>query len=154
MWYAHIRDLFPTAEGCMGGRLPNVTLLHWAKQPRWCKAVIVVVVCLLLLLLLLLLENITDCNQRSDNCAPRHRDTRDSLVPSTLCAQSAGLPKPTVLKTGRGAQCTRMTLGAILHSQIGCSGPHDHPWITIRQDVNLGVQQRRIQGTGLRRQRR
>ena len=32
MWYGHIRDLSPTAEGCMGGRLPNVTLLHWAQQ--------------------------------------------------------------------------------------------------------------------------
>ena len=31
MWYGHIRDLFPTAEGCMGGRLPNV-MLHWAQQ--------------------------------------------------------------------------------------------------------------------------
>ena len=41
MWYGHIRDLSPTAEGCMGGRLPNVTLLHWAKQPWWCKAVMV-----------------------------------------------------------------------------------------------------------------
>ena len=30
MWYGHNRDLFPTAEGCMGSRLPNVTLLHWA----------------------------------------------------------------------------------------------------------------------------
>ena len=30
MWYGHIRDLFPTAEGCMGSRLPNVTRLHWA----------------------------------------------------------------------------------------------------------------------------
>ena len=41
MWYGLIRDLFPTAEGCMGGRSPNVTRLHWAKQPRWCKAVTV-----------------------------------------------------------------------------------------------------------------
>ena len=32
MWYGHIRDLFPTAEGCMGSRTPNVTLLHWAQQ--------------------------------------------------------------------------------------------------------------------------
>ena len=40
MWYGHIRALSPTAEGCMGGRLPNVTLLHWAKQPWWCKAMI------------------------------------------------------------------------------------------------------------------
>ena len=32
MWYGHIRDLFPTAEGCKGSRLPNVTLLHWAQQ--------------------------------------------------------------------------------------------------------------------------
>ena len=32
MWYGHIRDLSPTAEGCMGGRLPDVTLLHWAQQ--------------------------------------------------------------------------------------------------------------------------
>ena len=32
MWCGHIRDLFPTAEGCMEGRLPNVTLLHWAQQ--------------------------------------------------------------------------------------------------------------------------
>ena len=32
MWYGHIRDLFPTAGGCMGSRLPNVTLLHWAQQ--------------------------------------------------------------------------------------------------------------------------
>ena len=34
MWYGHIRDLFPTAEGCMESRLPmpNVTLLHWAQQ--------------------------------------------------------------------------------------------------------------------------
>ena len=30
MWYDHIRDMFPTAEGCMGSRPPNVTLLHWA----------------------------------------------------------------------------------------------------------------------------
>ena len=30
MWYGHIRDLFPTAEGCMGSRLPNVSLFHWA----------------------------------------------------------------------------------------------------------------------------
>ena len=45
MWYGHIRDLSPTAEGCMGGRLPNVTLLHWAKQPRWCKAVMLDVCC-------------------------------------------------------------------------------------------------------------
>ena len=30
MWYGHIRDLFPTAEGCKGSRLPNVTRLHWA----------------------------------------------------------------------------------------------------------------------------
>ena len=29
MWYAHIRDLFPTAESCKGGRFPNVTRLHW-----------------------------------------------------------------------------------------------------------------------------
>ena len=40
MWYGHIRDLSPTAEDCMGGRLPNVSL-HWAKQPRWCKAVMI-----------------------------------------------------------------------------------------------------------------
>ena len=32
MWNGHIRDLSPTAEGCMGGRLPNVTRLHWAQQ--------------------------------------------------------------------------------------------------------------------------
>ena len=32
MWYGHIRDLFPTAEGCMGSRTTNVTLLHWAQQ--------------------------------------------------------------------------------------------------------------------------
>ena len=32
MWYGHIRDLFPTADGCKGSRLPNVTLLHWAQQ--------------------------------------------------------------------------------------------------------------------------
>ena len=32
MWYGHIRDLFPTAEGCMGSRMPNVTRLHWAQQ--------------------------------------------------------------------------------------------------------------------------
>ena len=32
MWYGHIRDLFPTAEGCKGSRLPNVTMLHWAQQ--------------------------------------------------------------------------------------------------------------------------
>ena len=32
MWYGHIRDLSPTAESCMGGRPPNVTLLHWAQQ--------------------------------------------------------------------------------------------------------------------------
>ena len=25
MWYGHIRDLSPTAEGCMGGRTPNLT---------------------------------------------------------------------------------------------------------------------------------
>ena len=41
MWYGHIRELFTTAEGCQGGRLPNVTLLHWAKQSRRCKAVMV-----------------------------------------------------------------------------------------------------------------
>ena len=41
MWYGHIRDLSTTAEGCKGGRLPNVTLLHWAKQPRWCEAVMI-----------------------------------------------------------------------------------------------------------------
>ena len=34
MWYGHIRDLFPTAEGCMESRLPNVTLLHWAQQKQ------------------------------------------------------------------------------------------------------------------------
>ena len=27
MWYGHIRDLSPTADGCMGGRMPNVTLV-------------------------------------------------------------------------------------------------------------------------------
>ena len=32
MWCGHIRDLFPTAEGCMGSRLPNVTMLHWAQR--------------------------------------------------------------------------------------------------------------------------
>ena len=32
MWYGHIRDLFTTAEGCMGSRLPNATMLHWAQQ--------------------------------------------------------------------------------------------------------------------------
>ena len=32
MWHGHIRDLFPTVEGCMGSRLPNVTMLHWAQQ--------------------------------------------------------------------------------------------------------------------------
>ena len=32
MWYGHIRDLFPTAGGCMGSRLPNATMLHWAQQ--------------------------------------------------------------------------------------------------------------------------
>ena len=32
MWRGHIRDLSPTAEGCMGGRTPNVTSLHWAQQ--------------------------------------------------------------------------------------------------------------------------
>ena len=32
MWYGHIRDLFTTAEGCMGSRTPNVTRLHWAQQ--------------------------------------------------------------------------------------------------------------------------
>ena len=30
MWYGHTRDLFPTAEGCKGSRLPNVARLHWA----------------------------------------------------------------------------------------------------------------------------
>ena len=30
--YAHIRDLSPTAEGCMGGRSPKVTELPWANQ--------------------------------------------------------------------------------------------------------------------------
>ena len=30
MWYAHIKDVFTTAEGCKGSRLPNVTRLHWA----------------------------------------------------------------------------------------------------------------------------
>ena len=29
MWQTHIRDLSPTAEGCKGGRLPNVTRLPW-----------------------------------------------------------------------------------------------------------------------------
>ena len=28
MWYGHIRDLSPSAEGCKGGRMPNVTRLH------------------------------------------------------------------------------------------------------------------------------
>ena len=50
MWYGHIRDLSPSAEGCKGGRMPNVTRLHWA-QPlwqslacvHWCKAVMCVV---------------------------------------------------------------------------------------------------------------
>ena len=58
MWYGHIRDLSPTAESCMGGRTPNVTLLHWTKQPWWCKAVMFVVgvvVCGCLWLLWLLL---------------------------------------------------------------------------------------------------
>ena len=32
MWYGHIRDLSPTAEGCKGGRVPNATRLHWAQQ--------------------------------------------------------------------------------------------------------------------------
>ena len=32
MWYGNIRDLFHTAEGCKGSRLPNVTMLHWAQQ--------------------------------------------------------------------------------------------------------------------------
>ena len=32
MWYGHIRDLFPTAEGCKGSRLPNVAMLQWAQQ--------------------------------------------------------------------------------------------------------------------------
>ena len=32
MWKVHIRDLFPTAEGCKGSRLPIVTMLHWAQQ--------------------------------------------------------------------------------------------------------------------------
>ena len=32
MWYGHIRDLFPTAEGCKGSRMPNVTMLQWAQQ--------------------------------------------------------------------------------------------------------------------------
>ena len=32
MWYGHIRDLFHTAESCMGSRLPNATMLHWAQQ--------------------------------------------------------------------------------------------------------------------------
>ena len=32
MCYGHIRDLFPTAEGCMGSRLPNATMLHWTQQ--------------------------------------------------------------------------------------------------------------------------
>ena len=32
MWYGHIRDLSPTAECCVGGRRPNVPLLHWAQQ--------------------------------------------------------------------------------------------------------------------------
>ena len=34
MWYGHIRDLFTTAEGCKGSRLPNVTMLHWAQQKQ------------------------------------------------------------------------------------------------------------------------
>ena len=29
VWYGHIRDLFPTAEGCKESRFPNVTKLHW-----------------------------------------------------------------------------------------------------------------------------
>ena len=32
MWCDHIRDLFPTAGGCMVSRLPNATMLHWAQQ--------------------------------------------------------------------------------------------------------------------------
>ena len=32
MWYGHIKEVFPTAEGCMGSRPPNVTMLHWAQQ--------------------------------------------------------------------------------------------------------------------------
>ena len=32
MWYGHIRDLFPTTESCMGSRMPNVMMLHWAQQ--------------------------------------------------------------------------------------------------------------------------
>ena len=34
MWYGHIRDLSPTAEGCMGGLLPSVTTLRWAQQEQ------------------------------------------------------------------------------------------------------------------------
>ena len=34
MWHGHIRDLFPTAEGCKVSRLPNVTMLHWAQQKQ------------------------------------------------------------------------------------------------------------------------
>ena len=32
MWYGHIRDLSPTADGCMGGRAPNATMLHGVQQ--------------------------------------------------------------------------------------------------------------------------
>ena len=41
MWYAHIRDLSPTALAVRGGRVPNVTRLHWAQQKvmLWCRSV-------------------------------------------------------------------------------------------------------------------
>ena len=37
MWRGHIRDLSPTAEGCMGGRLPNANdvALGTTKVMRW-----------------------------------------------------------------------------------------------------------------------
>ena len=38
MWYGHIRDLFTTAEGCMGSRLPNcnVVALGTTEAMYWC----------------------------------------------------------------------------------------------------------------------
>ena len=32
LWECCILRPFPTAKGCKGSRLPNVTVLHWAQQ--------------------------------------------------------------------------------------------------------------------------
>ena len=39
MWYAHIRDLFPTAEGCMGWASTQCNVVTLGVPLRWCKAV-------------------------------------------------------------------------------------------------------------------